>query len=42
VSALDDSTLVVCMIEPPEGEKNVEEIAKVDGWMCCTSVATTC
>lgn len=31
VSALDDSTLVVCMIETPEGVKNVEEIAKVDG-----------
>ena len=31
VSALNDSTLVVCMIETPEGVKNVEEIAKVDG-----------
>ena len=29
--ALNDSTLVVCMIETPEGVKNVEEIAKVDG-----------
>ena len=31
VSALNDSTLVVCMIETPEGVHNVEEIAKVDG-----------
>ena len=31
VSALNDATLVVCMIETPEGVKNVEEIAKVDG-----------
>jgi 2-keto-3-deoxy-L-rhamnonate aldolase RhmA len=31
VSALNDSTLVVCMIETPEGVNNVEEIAKVDG-----------
>jgi 2-keto-3-deoxy-L-rhamnonate aldolase RhmA len=31
VRALDDATLVVCMIETPEGVKNVEEIAKVDG-----------
>jgi len=31
VSALNDATLVVCMIETPEGVNNVEEIAKVDG-----------
>src|SRR5215467_10295112 len=31
VSALNESTLVVCMIETPEGVHNVEEIAKVDG-----------
>ena len=31
VPALNDATLVVCMIETPEGVKNVEEIAKVDG-----------
>ncbi len=31
VSALNESTLVVCMIETPEGVKNVDEIAKVDG-----------
>jgi 2-keto-3-deoxy-L-rhamnonate aldolase RhmA len=31
VPALDESTLVVCMIETPEGVKNVEEIARVDG-----------
>jgi staphyloferrin B biosynthesis citrate synthase len=31
VSALNEATLVVCMIETPEGVNNVEEIAKVDG-----------
>ena len=31
VPALNDSTLVVCMIETPEGVRNVEEIARVDG-----------
>jgi len=31
VTALNDATLVVCMIETPEGVKNVEEIAKVEG-----------
>src|SRR5437870_3070289 len=31
VSALNDATLVVCMIETPERVNNVEEIAKVDG-----------
>lgn len=31
VPALDDSTLVVCMIETREGLENVEEIAAVDG-----------
>ena len=31
MSALNDATLVVCMIETPEGVNNVEEIAKVDG-----------
>jgi 2-keto-3-deoxy-L-rhamnonate aldolase RhmA len=31
VPLLDDATLVVCMIETPEGVKNVEEIARVDG-----------
>jgi 2-keto-3-deoxy-L-rhamnonate aldolase RhmA len=31
VPALNEGTLVVCMIETPEGVKNVEEIAKVDG-----------
>lgn len=31
VKALDDNTLVVCMIETPEGLANVEEIAAVPG-----------
>jgi len=31
VPELNDATLVVCMIETPEGVRNVEEIAKVDG-----------
>jgi 2-keto-3-deoxy-L-rhamnonate aldolase RhmA len=31
VQALDDSTLVVCMIETREGLENVEEIAAVEG-----------
>ena len=31
VPALNDATLVVCMIETPEGVRNVEEISKVDG-----------
>jgi len=31
VAALNEATLVVCMIETPEGVNNVEEIAKVDG-----------
>src|SRR5262249_31906091 len=31
VSALNEPTLVVCMIETPDGVHNVEEIAKVDG-----------
>src|SRR4051812_24701927 len=31
VASLTDNTLVVCMIETPEGLENVEEIAAVDG-----------
>jgi 2-keto-3-deoxy-L-rhamnonate aldolase RhmA len=31
VPALNAATLVVCMIETPEGVRNIEEIAKVDG-----------
>ena len=31
VSALNDNTLVVCMIETKEGLRNIEEIAAVDG-----------